>query len=883
MRLGPYEIQAPIGAGGMGEVYRAQDTRLDRTVAIKVLPEALAGNPQLRERFEREARAVSSLNHPHICVLYDVGHQEGIDFLVMEHLEGETLAARLEKGPLPADQVLRYAIEIAEALDAAHRQGVFHRDLKPGNIFLTRSGAKLLDFGLAKMRPTAAASQETTPTRTLTQEGTVLGTPQYMAPEQLEGTEADARTDIFAFGAVLFEMLTGKRAFEGKTQASVIAAILHIDPPSVATLQSATPPAIERVVRICLEKNPDDRWQTARDLLRELQRIAEPGAAALPAATRRRRTTGIYLAAISVLLAALLALAFIHFREPRPEPQLLRYTLAAPGITPFSTFALSPDGHYLAIGAGGEQGRQLWVRALDSLQAQPLAGTEEALYPFWSPDSRYIGFFAQGKLKRIAANGGPVQTLCDAPQGRGGTWNQEGVILFAPTGTSVLFRVPALGGVPAPVTKPEGPSSHRFPVFLPDGRRFLYLVYQRRELLGRIRLASLDSKEDRSLVADISNPMYLAPVAGSRHGHLLFVRENTLMAQPVDPQSMQTAGDLFPVAEQVSTNVSGYAPCSISENGVLVYQTGSNALDRQHIWFDRGGKELAAIGGPVPSLDFTLSPDAKRVLIVHGDARARSSDLWMHDLEHGTGSRFTFHASINRFPVWSPDGGRIVFASDRNGTYDLYQRASNGTGDDEILFQSATIKYPYDWSRDGRFLIFMSTEPKTKDDLWALPLTGDRKPIPLLQSEFSEWMGQLSPDGRWLAYVSDESGQAEVYVQPFTAGAAPGSGKPVAGKWPISTGGGWQPRWRGDGKELFYLAGRKLMAVEIKTSGGGFDHGPAQALFTLRFDPTSSGRYLYRYAPSADGKRFLVGTEPGESNEAPPLTVVVNWLAGVKK
>ena len=887
-RLGPYQIEAPLGAGGMGQVYRAQDTRLDRTVAVKVLPEGLASNAQFRERFDREARAVSSLNHPHICVLYDIGQQDGVSYLVMEHLEGETLAARLEKGPLPLPEALQVAIEIAEALDAAHRKGVCHRDLKPGNIFLTRNGVKLLDFGLAKVRETGSETELTrTLTKALTKEGTILGTPQYMAPEQLEGLEVDVRADIFSFGAVLYEILTGRRAFEGKTSASVMAAILHVDPPSLSAVQPVTPPRLARIVKVCLEKNRDDRWQSARDLLRELQWVSEPESAAAVAHPPSKRKSAAVLASTSVLLAlALAVIALIHFRESRPEPQVLRYTIPTPENSQPWGFALSPDGRSLAISAFAENARtQLWVRALDGVQPQLLPGTEDAAYPFWSPDSRYIGFFAQGKLKKIAANGGPAQILCDAPDARGGTWNRDGVIVFAPTGAVGLSRVAEIGGVPAQVTKPENGTIHRFPAFLPDGRRFLYLVSESPKT--GIYLASLDGKENRRIIADESSPAYIPAPDGGRSGYLLFVRESTLMALPVDSRTMQPISDIFPVSQQVlvglpNRNYGQYAP---SGNGLLVWRGGRVGQVRQLAWFDRAGREVAKVGEPLESGDFALSPDGKRVVVER--LISPTSDLWLYDLEHRTNSRFTFDASANRFPVWSPDGSRISYSTTRKNS-GIYERAANGAGQDQRLFLTSAAGGTYDWSRDGRFIIFRMSSPKTKDDLWALPIEGDRKPIPLLQSDFNEWMGQLSPDGRWLAYVSDESGRAEVYIQPFTLGSA-GSTRLAAGKWQISTGGGTQPRWRSDGGELFFIAAdRKLMATTVKTAGASIERGMPQDLFPMPIavgyvSGIRSGRYIYRYVPSNDGKRFLVSKDLDQAANIEQLNVLQNWLAAVKK
>ena len=877
-RLGPYEIRDAIGAGGMGEVYRAQDTRLDRTVAVKILPPDIAADPSLRERFEREARAVSSLNHPHICSLYDVGSQDGVEFLVMEYLEGETLADRLAKGPLALDKVLEHGMQIAAALDAAPRKGVIHRDLTPGNIMLTKSGAKLLDFGLAKVdQPKTLPLTSMTLTKPLTAAGSIIGTFQYMAPEQFEGREADARSDIFALGVVLYEMVTGRKAFEGKTQASVMVAILERDPAPLATVQPVTPPALDHLVATCVAKDPDQRRQCAHDVLLELKWIAETAPPAV-AATKTKARTGIaWIAAAVLLFFASLALAILHFRERPPERQVLRYTVAPPEKTRASSFAVSPDGRYLAIVASGDSTSQLWVRALDTLDTQLLKGTDDAHYPFWSPDSRHIAFFAQGKLRRIAVNGGPAQTLCDASIGRGGAWNQDGAILFSPSNSGGLYRVSAAGGVPVPL-KNKG-SQQRFPWFLPDGR-FLYLSQGGQEA-GGIYLDSLDGKGNVRLLGDRSSPQYVAPIAGGKVGHLLFIRENTLMAQPVDPTTMQPAGELFPIAEQVSTGLASgsYGMFAVSANGLLVYETGTSGTERQLIWYDRSGKVLSNLGSRARLAGIALSPDEKRLLVSRPvPSQTRLSDLWMYDLERGTESRFTFHASFNDGPVWSPDGTQVAFASSRNGVPNLYLKAANGTGQEEQLLKSDMVEFPSDWSRDGRFIIFEGIERNRKYDVMALPVTGDRKPIPLLNSEFNERDGHLSPDGKWLAYASDETGRYEVYVQPFTAGA-PGGGN-SAGKWQISKTGGGRPQWRSDNKELFYeTIDRAFAAVEILGSGATFAAGAPRALDIPRGDS-----FAYTsYAASRDGKRFLVSTGMEESTTVPPLTVVVNWLAGVKK
>ncbi len=872
-RLGPYEIAAAIGAGGMGEVYRARDTRLDRTVAIKVLPEHLARDPERRQRFEREARAVASLNHPHICALYDVGQQDGIDFLVMEYLEGENLAQRLERGPLPVEQVVRYGVQIADALDKAHRKDLTHRDLKPGNIMLTKSGAKLLDFGLARVGARVGAGGrgpgvgEETLSRQLTHKGTIVGTFQYMAPEQLEGQEADARSDIFALGAVLYEMVAGRKAFTGKNQTSVIAAILSADPPPLSTLQPLTPPELERVVKLCLAKDPEERWQSAHEIMVQLQWLG-PSPQSPPRPSPRSRPARL-LAAVTTLAA--LAFAIAYFRRPAPEVRAVKLALLPPAKASFRAIAVSPDGRLVAFVQSDR--RQLWIRSLDSASAQPLAGTEGADYPFWSPDSRYVGFFAQGKLKKIEASGGPPQTLGDAPIGRGGAWNRDGVILFPPLGEGPLYRVQAAGGEAKAVTsldQSRQENSHRWPSFLPDGRHFVYCNRSAVRENNGIYLGALEGQDKRRLLGDDSNVVYAPPSPHGGPGHLLFARAGVPMAQPFDAEKLQLAGEAFPVADQVGYDVSrSWGAFSVSENGVLVYSPTSSSPSDQLTWFSRDGTRLGSVGSPGAHGQPWLSPDEKAVVVDQLDPQAGASDLWLIDLSRDISSRFTFDPKNEQSPAWSPDGSLIVFTSDRGGPYNLYQKLSTGAGQEEPLQKSASAQMPDDWSRDGRFLLYRALDPKTRMDLWVLPLVGDRKPIPVLRTEFNEVSGRFSPDGKWIAYVSDESRKNEVYVQSF-----PLSG----GKWRISTNGGRHPRWRRDGKEMFYLAAdHNIMAVEIK-AGATFQAGSPRALFETRIpDSLFAG-----FAVTGDGQRFLAPTLLGETAPSPAV-VVLNWTAGIRR
>ena len=881
-KLGPYEILSPLGAGGMGEVYRARDTRLAREVAVKILPSHLSHDPTLRQRFEREAKTISSLNDPHICTLYDVGQQDGTDYLVMEYLEGETLAQRLQKGPLPLEQALLYATQIAGALDKAHRKGVTHRDLKPGNIMLTKTGTKLLDFGLAKLEqetgPPAALSQLPTTHGNLTAQGTIVGTLQYMAPEQLEGNEVDARTDIFAFGAVVYEMVTGKKAFEGKGQASVIAAILGCDPPAISTLQPMTPPGLDRVVKKCLAKEPEKRWQGAGDLCDELKWIAEGGSQVTLAPTAASKGIrpgwrgALLWGVISLLLAAIAGLAWWGLKPTPPRPPVIRAVVTlSPGqrlvVPDQPAVALSPDGTklvYVAI-QGGTQ--QLYLRAMDSLEATPVPATEGASAPFFSPDSQSLGFFASGLLKKVSVSGGGAQSLADAKLPRGASWGSQGMILFAPTAFSGLRQVSEVGGTPQPFTHFEkGDVAHTWPEFLPGGKAALFAASANTGnwTNAHVVVQSIGTGERRDLIQVGTQPRY-AP-----SGHLVYAQGGTLMAVPFDPLRLEVTGTAVPVVEGVMQSpASGDAQYSFSVTGSLVYIPGNiRAGQRALVWVNRSGAEQP-LGAPLRAYrNPRISPDNRGVAATIDE---QESQVWRYDLSREALTRLTFEGNTNLAAAWTPDGKRITFQSNNAGPANLFWQLTDGSGGLERLTTSQSTQAPSSWSPDGRFLAFIEISPTTGYDIWVLRLS-DRKAQPFLQTQFNETVPRFSPDGRWLAYVSDESGRYEVYVRPF-----PGPG----GKWPISTEGGTEPVWNPKGRELFYRSGDKMMAVDIATQPS-FSAGKPKVLFEGHYQPTPLT--LPNYDVSPDGQRFLM-LKPIEAGEGAPtqINVVLNWFEELKR
>jgi len=867
-RLGPYEIVAPLGAGGMGEVYKARDTRLERTVAVKVLPEHFSADEEIRQRFEREAKTISQLSHPHICALYDVGREGETEYLVMEYLEGETLSERLAKGPLPLDQTLRYGMEIADALDKAHRQGIVHRDLKPSNVMLTKSGVKLLDFGLAKVLqpegPIESFTSAPTAAKEVTREGTILGTLPYMAPEQLEGKKADPRTDIFALGAVLYEMVTSKKAFSGTSQASLISAIMTSEPAAISTIQPMSPAALDRVVKTCLAKDPEDRWQSAADIKRELRWIGESSQAgvASPAVARRKSRERLAWAAALIVAAAVAWMLGFRSRSPNAAP--IRLSLTVPEKTAFGVgLALSPDGRSVVF-VGTREGKQLlWLRPLAGLEARPLPGTDGAVNPFWSPDDKFVGFFTANKLKTIEVASGAVRTVCELSSVEplsGGTWSQDAVIVFSPDTHSPLYRVSASGGAPVRLTelvKERNEGSHSFPEFLPDGRHILFYVLGGEQ--EGITVTSLDSPERRLLISHAWRAAYASP------GFLLFLQQETLMAQPFDAAHARLSGEAVPIAEKVDWHFSA------ADNGVLAYRAGASDV-RQLRWFDRSGRALAKVGRPGDILEPSLSPDGTRVAVGIG-TWTPVGDVWLLELSRGSFSRWTSHPTDDITPVWSPDGKEIVFCSNRNGRFDLYKKDAGGTGGEELIYRSSADKFPSDWSRDGKYVLYYTVDPKTKADIWTVPMSGERKPTPFLQTEFNETNAFFSPDGRWVAYNSDESGTPEIYVRPFP---------PAGGKWQVSTQGGVQPAWRSDGKELYYVAlDGKIMAAEVKP-GSVFAAGLPVPLFDAGLRPEGLTESRSSFVVTPDGQRFLVNTIAEEAARV-PVTVVVNWTGELKK
>ena len=899
-RLGPYEIQSPLGAGGMGEVYRARDTRLDRTVAIKVVPAHLSSDPELKQRMEREAKAISALQHANICTLHDIGSQDGTNFLVMEYLEGQTLAERLVKGALPIEQVLKIGTEIAEALEKAHQHGIIHRDLKPANIMLTKAGAKLMDFGLAKPEmgvisraigpltpstPTMNLASLTAAVSPLTQKGSIVGTFQYMAPELLQGREADARSDLFSFGCVLYEMVTGRRAFEGKSQLSVFTSILEKDPEPITASQPLAPPMLDRVVRACLAKDPADRFQSAHDVAMDLRWVAD--SVTVESAKPSRQFRKSFAAWAAAFLLALIALAgFLGYRWARASAELISIHAEIPPPDKFSMDTtgdaggmpvLSPQGDRIAFVAHSGETKLLWIRSLSSDSAQALDGTAGAAHPFWSPDGRFIGFFAGGKLMKIAATGGPIATLADAPNSRGGSWSADDVLVFASDFTGPLTKVSAQGGTaePATVIDRSKHTTERWPWCLPDGKHFIFLATSHTggdPKQNGIYFGSFDSKETHLVLATDSAAQYAS-------GYLLYRASTALVAQPFDPQKGILSGSPIPLVANLRDDVGVWRSIfAVSQNGLLVYQLGSSDSAKSHlVVFDRSGKTLADYDpqennarnarGLLGVRDVRLSPDNKRVAFASGNG------IWTLDLERQTKTRITFDEQVVQEPAWSPDGKSLIFSvlvAGGGGNVEIRSKSSDGSGAEKKLVEQNNYHSP-SWSPDGKYVTYLWGEGEKMVSLWIRPANGEGKAVaavqpPSAQSNLSAY--RISPDSHWVAYASDESGQQDVYITTFPEGK---------GKWRVSSHGGAYPAWSGDGSELFFKdLSDNILVCTVTPKGSEVEVGAPQRLFHA-----ASPGIGVAFDVSSDGKRLLVNHAEEEAQV--PLQLVTNWPAELKK
>jgi serine/threonine protein kinase/Tol biopolymer transport system component len=896
-----YKVLSKLGEGGMGVVYKAHDTKLDRDVALKFLSPELTKDLDARERFIQEAKAASALSHPNVCTIHDIQEHENQMFIVMDFVDGQTL--RQKKDSITFKQAIDIGIQVAEGLAAAHEKGIVHRDIKPENIMIRKDGiVQVMDFGLAKLRGNVTR---------LTKEGSTVGTAGYMSPEQVQGQDTDHRSDIFSFGVLLYELLTGRLPFRGVHETALAYEIVNTDPAPMSSIKPDINPNLDGIVLECLEKDPRERTQSIAQVSLDLKRykressrqrasrvtaarpIVKPSAEHQPfegSGSKKGVPLGWMVAALFFI--GMVTVGVLYFKRPSTELQIITSYILPPETSTFATqsggrggghIALSPDGTMLAFVAADSLGkRHLMVRALNAPNAKELPTTLEASYPFWSPDNRYIGFFQSGKMKKIEASGGPSVTICDAPDGRGGSWNQYGVIIFSNSGDPI-YEVPAAGGTSTAVTtldRSRNEMTHRWPHFLPDGKHILY--FSRSSFGGVEReqdalcVASLDGKVNERLMPAKGNVVYAS-------GYLIYLREKTLMAQPFDAGKLETAGDAVPIAEPVEYDLSfNRAVFTASQNGILVYQAGTAHAGQQLEWFDRTGTSIGKVAEPADYGGVSLSPDGKRIAFDVYDSQSRNRDIWVYDLARRLPTRFTFEPSVEEYPVWSPDGSRIIFSSDRKGQSDLFQKTTSGAGVEEVLLESPRPKFAYDWSSDGKFIAYVEINLRQKEDLWILPLDsngagGDRKPFVFLQTEFDEDVTQFSPDMRWLGYISNESGNWELYVRPFMGS----DGTPMINqtrKWQVSTNGAFYFKWNRNGMELFYRSiDNKLMAAEVRASGSTLDVGAVRPLFEMK----AQGE-CYFYDVTADGQKFLMGIPVG-GRSAPTLTLVTNWDAGLKK